>query len=104
MNSIPIQTIDFAVQIIVEPDEGGFYAYCPALKGLHVGGDTEEEALQNARDATIAYLHSLIRHGEPIPIGITATTEFSGASSRSKGSVHEHMERVHIDNVTLIPA
>jgi len=104
MNSIPIQTIDFAVQIIVEPDEGGFYAYCPALKGLHVGGGTEEEALQNARDAAIAYLHSLIKHGEPIPVGITATAELSEVSSRGKSSVHEHMEKVHIDNVTLIPA
>ncbi len=63
-------TIEFKIDIIIEPDESGFHAYCPALKGLHVGGDTKEEALQNARDAAIAYLESLIKHGEPIPVGV----------------------------------
>ena len=62
--------VNFKLKVIVEPDEEGFHAYCPALKGLHVSGDTEREAVENARDATIAYLQSLIKHGEPIPIGI----------------------------------
>lgn len=62
--------IEFEVQIFIEPDESGFHAYCPALKGLHTCGDTPEEALSNAKDAAIAYLRSLIKHGDPIPIGI----------------------------------
>lgn len=61
--------IEFKVQVIIEPDETGFHAYCPALKGLHTSGDTEKEALENAKDAVIAYLKSLIKHGDPIPIG-----------------------------------
>jgi predicted RNase H-like HicB family nuclease len=63
-------SIEFRIDIIIEPDEGSFHAYCPALKGLHVGGDTEEEALQNARDAATAYLESLIKHGDPIPLRV----------------------------------
>lgn len=63
-------SIEFEVQIFIEPDEPGFHAYCPALKGLHTCGDTQEEALSNAKDAAIAYLHSLIKHGDPIPVGI----------------------------------
>jgi len=59
--------IGFRIEIIVEPDDIGFYAYCPALKGLHTYGDTEEEALQNARDAAISYLESSIKHGDTIP-------------------------------------
>ena len=74
-------TIEFKIDIIVEPDESGFHAYCPALKGLHVGGDTKEEALQNARDAAVAYLESLIKHGEPIPVGV-ARRESSGVASK----------------------
>ena len=62
--------IEFKIDIIVEPDESGFYAHCPALKGLHVSGETREEALQNARDAATAYLESLIKHGDPIPIRV----------------------------------
>ena len=60
----------FRVQVIVEHDRPGFHAYCPALKGLHTSGDTEKEALENAKDAVIAYLKSLIKHNDPIPIGI----------------------------------
>lgn len=62
--------IGFRIEVSVEPDEIGFHAYCPALKGLHTCGDTEEEAVQNAKDAAIAYLESLIKHGDPIPVGI----------------------------------
>ena len=67
--------IGFKVDIIIEPDDGGFHAYCPALKGLHTAGDTKEEALHNARDAAIAYLESLIKHNDPIPVGIIKINE-----------------------------
>lgn len=62
--------IEFQLHIIVEADEDEFHAYCPALKGLHAGGITEEEALENAKDAAVAYILSLIKHGDPIPVGI----------------------------------
>lgn len=62
--------IEFTVEVVVEPDDVGFYAYCPALKGLHVGGETKKEALQNAADAAILYVSSLIKHGDSIPIGV----------------------------------
>ena len=63
------QIIGFKIEVIVEPDEDGFHAYCPALKGLHTCGDTEKEALNNAKDAAIAYLESSIKHGDYIPAG-----------------------------------
>ncbi len=67
--------IGFRIEVVIDPDDGGFHAYCPALKGLHTCGDTKEEALQNARDAAIAYLQSLIKHGDPIPVGIIMQRE-----------------------------
>ena len=57
-------------RIIVEPDEDEFHAYCPGLKGLHVGGKTEEEATRNAQDAAIAYVMSMEQHNEYIPPGL----------------------------------
>ena len=62
--------IAFRIEVIIEPDDSGFHAYCPALKGLHTSGETEAEALDNARGAAIAYLESLVKHGEPIPVGM----------------------------------
>lgn len=61
---------NYRVQVIIESDGPGFHAYCPALEGLHTYGETEKEALKNAKDAISAYLQSLIKHNDPIPIGI----------------------------------
>lgn len=62
--------IGFRINVVIETDENGFHAYCPALKGLHTYGNTKEEALQNAKDAAITYLKSSIKHHDPIPLGI----------------------------------
>jgi predicted RNase H-like HicB family nuclease len=62
--------IKFKIKVIIEPDDIGFHAYCPALKGLHTYGDTEEEAFRNVKDAARAYLRSSIKHGDPIPLDI----------------------------------
>lgn len=47
------------LEIIIEPDNGAFHAYCLALKGLHTCGDTADEAMENAVDAVTAYLQSV---------------------------------------------
>lgn len=60
-------SINLSVPISIEKDNDEFHAYCPVLKGLHTRGETEEETMDNAKDAVIAYLNSLIRHGDPIP-------------------------------------
>lgn len=57
--------LGFDVEIVVERDDGESHAYCPALKGLHVDGTTEEEAVRNAADAALLYMESLIKHNEP---------------------------------------
>lgn len=64
------RSLEFKVLIVVEPDDDGFHAFCPDLKGLHVEGPTEETALQRAADCAVLYLESLIQHGELIPIGV----------------------------------
>ena len=54
-------------RIILEPDEGGYHAFVPALPGCHTWGKTIAEAREMVRDAIDAYLRSLIADGEPIP-------------------------------------
>jgi predicted RNase H-like HicB family nuclease len=65
------------VSITVEVDRDGdsFYAHCPGLKGLHVDGATEEQAVSNALDAASLYLDSILRHNDPLPIGAHFTAE-----------------------------
>jgi len=62
--------IHFRIDIVVEPDDGEFHAYCPALKGLHTCGKTRKDALKNARNAAEAYIESLIKHDDPIPVEV----------------------------------
>ncbi|MDH5681097.1 MAG: type II toxin-antitoxin system HicB family antitoxin [Spirochaetota bacterium] len=46
--------------IILEPaEEGGFHVVVPALDGCFSQGDTEEEALENAKEAILCYLEGL---------------------------------------------
>jgi len=54
--------------ILEHEEEGGYHAFCPALKGCHTQGDTVEEALANVREAIEAYLESLQKHGEAAPM------------------------------------
>ncbi len=67
--------IKLRININVDSDEDGFHAYCPVLKGLHTCGNTEEEAVNNAVEASLAYLESIIKHGEPFPVGILVDQE-----------------------------
>jgi predicted RNase H-like HicB family nuclease len=83
-----IRTIKVLVRIVVERDEDSFYAYCPELKGLHVGGDTEQEAVENARNAASAYLMSLIKHNDPLPVGSQdASVNFGDFVKQIAGSI-----------------
>ena len=53
----------------IEPcEEGGFWAYFPALPGCHTQGETLEEVLAMARDALAGHLECLYSHGDPIPV------------------------------------
>lgn len=76
--------MQYKVELMIERDGEGFHAFCPVLPGLHVGGDTEDEVLEFAKDAVIAYLQSMIKHGEALPIAYTThndlNTTFSIAS------------------------
>ncbi|MBN1593053.1 MAG: type II toxin-antitoxin system HicB family antitoxin [Candidatus Coatesbacteria bacterium] len=54
--------------IVEREEEGGYHAFCPALKGCHSQGDTLDEALFNVNEAIEVYLESLRAHGEPFPV------------------------------------
>ena len=55
--------------VVIEKDGDGYYAYCPALRGLHVDGATEAEIFKNTEDAIRAYIASLVKHDYPLPVG-----------------------------------
>ncbi len=50
--------------ILEKAEEGGYNVIIPALDGCFTQGDTEEEALSNAREAIICYLEGLEKVNE----------------------------------------
>jgi antitoxin HicB len=61
-------TQNFSFSVILEPQEGGgFTVLVPALPEVVTEGDTEEEALFNAREAIRAILDYRRDHGMAIP-------------------------------------
>lgn len=47
------------VNVIIEKDADGYYAFCPELKGCHSQGETLEEVLANIKEAAELYLETL---------------------------------------------
>ena len=86
----------FEVQVFFEKEEGGgFHTYVPSLKGLHSCGETIAEAKKNTVSAIAAYLTSLMKHHEPIPLTCLHTPEEHRA--RSARSVMDRQELLQVN-------
>lgn len=59
----------FAVAIHPDPEDGGFVATLPSLPGVVGQGETEDEALQDIREALEFTLESMEEMGEELPPG-----------------------------------
>lgn len=51
--------MQYKVNIIIEKDEYGYYAYCPGLEGCQSQGDSLEEVTANIKEAAELYLETL---------------------------------------------
>ena len=49
------------LNILIEKDDDGYFAYCPELPGCHSQGDTFEKVMVNIREAAELYLETLPR-------------------------------------------
>lgn len=58
---------NYEVVIEKEPDDPGYFAYCPNLPGCFSNGETVEETKENIRESIQLHLESLLAHNEPIP-------------------------------------
>jgi predicted RNase H-like HicB family nuclease len=62
----------YTFKVVVEPDEGGFHAFCPALRryGAVTQGQTEHEALKNINELVQVIVDELQEDGIPLPNAI----------------------------------
>ena len=67
--------------IILEPaEEGGFNVIVPALDGCYTQGETQQDALDNAREAMVCYIEGLEKLNE-----------------LKKGTLHNIISKARID-------
>ena len=59
----------FVLPVIVQKDDDGYTAFCPALQGCYTQGDTYEEVLINIEDAVRLHIEDRLASGESIPTG-----------------------------------
>lgn len=57
----------YTFKVIVEPDEGGYHAYCPVLRnrGAVTQGAMPEEALKNINGVVRTIVEELLEDGTP---------------------------------------
>jgi predicted RNase H-like HicB family nuclease len=69
-----MKTYHFAA--VIEKDEDGYYAFCPALQGCYTSGETFEEARANLVDAIRLHVEDRLASGEDIkaPESVNLTT------------------------------
>ena len=51
--------MSYKINVIIEQDEDGFYAYAPELEGCETQGDSLDEVYANIREAVELYLETL---------------------------------------------
>ncbi len=51
--------MSYKVNIIIETDNEGYYAYAPELEGCQTQGNTLEEVMANIREAVELYLETM---------------------------------------------
>lgn len=74
----------FKALVVEDEFEDGrlaFHASCPALKGCHTWGHTQDEALANLRDAIELYVEDMLDAGETLDTaGNSGIVEFDTPS------------------------
>lgn len=55
------------LEIVIEKDREGYFAYCPMLQGCCTQGATYEEALRHIKDAVRLHLEDRKATHQPLP-------------------------------------
>ncbi len=54
----------YTFPVVIEKDDDGYFANCPALQGCYSQGDTYEEVVENIKDAIKLHLEDIEESGE----------------------------------------
>ena len=55
------------IDVVLEKDKNGYFAYCPALQGCYTQGATYEKTVENIKDAIRLHLEDRRRVHQELP-------------------------------------
>lgn len=70
--------LNYKMEIVEDPDEGGYVIALPELPGCLSTGETIEEAIENIKDAKKVWLDLMIEDGREIPLPESSLDDYSG--------------------------
>ncbi len=78
---LPAAVKTYSFKVVVEPDVGGYHAFCPALRhlGAVTQGATVEEALRKINEVVRMIVDELREDGESLPAPSDDTDILDGA-------------------------
>ncbi len=51
--------MNHSLQVVIEHDKDGYFAFVPGLKGCHSQGDSLQDAMKNIREAIELYMGTM---------------------------------------------
>lgn len=81
----------YKLELIEDPDEGGFVASYPELKGCITCADTAEGAVDAAKDAKRVWLEAALEDGYEIPDPISQESYSGQFKFRLPKSLHKQL-------------
>ncbi len=82
------QTPKYSFKVFWSDADNAFIATCPEFVGLSAFGDTEEEALREAKTALQMFIEDIQESGEPLPVPQTAHSYSGKLHLRIERSLH----------------
>jgi predicted RNase H-like HicB family nuclease len=82
----------FRVAVVVRPDGTGFLATCHEIGDVRGVGQTESEAVEQARQAAARHLQAVFARGGPIP---DSALHRSGPNASLTGAIEQLLEAAH---------
>ncbi len=92
----------YGFKIFWSDEDDAYIVTCPEFPGLSAFGDTEEEALREAKVALELFIESMQEHNEPLPVPQPAHTYSGQFRVRLPRTLHRQLaERAEDEGVSL---
>lgn len=94
--------LPYRMEIVEDPDEGGFVVSFPELPGCLSQGETLEAAFSNAQDAKRAWIDAVLEQGDTVPLPDSDNAYSGQFKLRIPRSLHRSLaEHAKKENVSM---